>query len=98
MKTKPIKQRVSYTNQKQEYDLYLSEPKPLPGIMKLLSYEELLALKDKEKTFPEYMGVFYVIEFNDGVKIGSSKQPYSRYRALQRNAEKYGNSTVKESQ
>lgn len=93
--TAKMKHRVSYTTTKKCYDSYFSEPTPPPGILKVLTYEELLNIKEKEKTFPPYMGTFYVIEYNDGVKIGSSKQPYTRYRTLQRNAEKYGNSSVK---
>lgn len=37
-------------------------------------------------------GVFYIIEFDDNlVKIGSSTQPYTRYKQLKQNSEGYSN-------
>lgn len=41
-----------------------------------------------------YMGVVYILEYGDMVKIGSSKHPYKRFTELKRQAEKYGNIKV----
>ena len=34
-----------------------------------------------------YLGFFYALEYGDFVKIGSTKNPYERLRALRKNAE-----------
>lgn len=38
----------------------------------------------------KYTGFFYILEWNNIVKIGSTKNPYQRVLALKRTAEKYG--------
>lgn len=46
-------------------------------------------LKDFEKNISTYMGIFYVMEYGDYVKIGYSHMPYERLTALKRQAVKY---------
>lgn len=41
-----------------------------------------------------YKGIVYCVEMGDKVKIGCSNQPYTRYMALKRTSEKYGNSKI----
>lgn len=48
-------------------------------------------LKCFEKTLGEYMGVIYLVEYGDMLKIGKSKQPYTRLKQIKNNAVRYGN-------
>jgi hypothetical protein len=41
-----------------------------------------------------WFGHFYVVEFGDAVKIGSTNNPYNRYMAFIREGEKYGKSRI----
>lgn len=47
--------------------------------------------KIEKKNKDKYTGFFYVLEYGDFVKIGSTKNPYQRLMALRRNAVNYGN-------
>ena len=52
-------------------------------------------LKEIEKSrSSDYIGFFYILEWGDAVKIGSTKNPYRRLLALKRQAERYGNTAV----
>lgn len=42
----------------------------------------------------KHTGFFYVLEWDNVVKIGSTKEPYTRVMALKRNAENYGGSKL----
>lgn len=41
-----------------------------------------------------WFGHFYVVEFGDMVKIGSTNNPYNRYMAFVREGEKYGKTKI----
>ena len=41
-----------------------------------------------------YLGFFYVLEYGDLVKIGSTKNPYQRISALMREATNYNNHAI----
>ena len=47
-----------------------------------------------EEGLGKYMGVFYILEWDDAVKIGSTKHPYQRLMQLKSTAEKYGRSKL----
>lgn len=42
----------------------------------------------------KYTGFFYILEWDNFVKIGSTKNPYQRLMALKRSAETYGQSQL----
>lgn len=44
----------------------------------------------EDSTKDSYMGFYYILEYGQNIKIGSTKQPYTRMLTLKRNAEKYG--------
>ena len=41
-----------------------------------------------------WFGHFYVVEYGDAVKIGSTNNPYNRYSAFVREGEKYGKAKI----
>lgn len=41
-----------------------------------------------------WFGHFYIVEFGDMVKIGSTNNPYNRYMAFVREGEKYGKTKI----
>lgn len=64
-------------------------------IWRIFAQKDLQELHNFEKeNTNDYLGVFYVLEYGDTIKIGSSKKPYTRLMSLRRNAEKYGNITL----
>ena len=63
--------------------------------LKIFTNEELENLKELEQNNKNsYVGFFYILEWDDIVKIGSSNKPYQRYKTLQIIAENYGNSKL----
>lgn len=60
--------------------------------LKIYEKEELKDINNLQKTKSnDYMGFIYAIEYGNKLKIGSSKQPYTRITSLKRQAEKYDN-------
>lgn len=51
--------------------------------------EEFGEVRTVEENRKEFMGFFYVIEYGDLVKIGSTKNPYQRLSQIKRQALKY---------
>ena len=63
--------------------------------LQIFNNEEFGEIKKIEKKNKDkYTGFFYVLEYGDFVKIGSTKNPYQRLMALRRNAVNYGNSEI----
>ena len=56
---------------------------------KIVSEFELKQLENEMKD--SYLGVVYILEYGENVKIGCTNQPFTRYRTLKHNAEDYGN-------
>ena len=60
--------------------------------LQIFDNEDSAKIKEIEKNNKgKYTGFFYVLEYGDFVKIGSTKNPYQRLMALKRNAVNYGN-------
>lgn len=62
--------------------------------LQIFKNPEFGAIRIIEKNTPEYMGYFYLMEYGDCLKIGSTKNPYQRVKQLVRQATKYGNSII----
>lgn len=63
--------------------------------LKIYRLEEIQNLKELgDKRTNGYLGYFYVIEWGDNVKIGSTANPFQRIKELTRAACKYGNVTI----
>lgn len=63
--------------------------------VQIFEHEEFGKVRNIEnKNRGKYTGFFYVLEWDNLVKIGSTKNPYQRVMALRRNAEKYGKSKI----
>ena len=59
--------------------------------LQIFSNEEFESIRILEKENKDkYTGFFYILEWNNMVKIGSTKNPYQRLLALKRTAENYG--------
>lgn len=41
-----------------------------------------------------WLGVFYLLEYDNYIKIGCTKNPYQRYKQLVRNAKNYNNTNI----
>lgn len=66
-----------------------------PGVVQVFDntqYNEIKQIEDSRSN--EYMGFIYVMEWGDNIKIGCTKSPYQRLKALKRQAEKYGNTSI----
>ena len=50
-------------------------------------------LKQIKKT-NDWLGVFYLLEYNDSIKVGCTKNPYQRYKQLVRNSKNYNNANI----
>ena len=60
--------------------------------LQIFDNEDFAKIKEIENNNKDkYTGFFYVLEYGDFVKIGSTKNPYQRLMALKRNAVNYGN-------
>lgn len=60
--------------------------------LQIFDNEDFAKIKEIENSNKgKYTGFFYVLEYGDFVKIGSTKNPYQRLMALKRNAVNYGN-------
>lgn len=57
--------------------------------LQIFKSEEFGEVRTVEKNRKEFMGFFYVIEYGDLVKIGSTKNPYQRLSQIKRQASKY---------
>lgn len=57
--------------------------------LQIFNNEEFGQIRTVEKNRKEFMGFFYVIEYGDLVKIGSTKNPYQRLSQIKRQASKY---------
>lgn len=63
--------------------------------LQIFNNNEFGEIKTIEKENKDkYTGFFYVLEWDNFVKIGSTKNPYQRIMALKRNAETYGKSKL----
>ena len=63
--------------------------------IKIFENTEFGNLKDIEKKNKgKHTGFFYILEWDNKVKIGSTKYPYQRVMALKRSAENYGKSKI----
>ena len=61
----------------------------------IFNADELNQLKEIEiNNKNKYTGFFYILEYGDLIKIGSTKSPYIRIMTLKRQAEKYGDKNV----
>ena len=59
--------------------------------LQIFNNEEFESIRILEKgNKDKYTGFFYILEWNNMVKIGSTKNPYQRLLALKRTAENYG--------
>ena len=59
--------------------------------LQIFNNEEFGEIRILEKgNKDKYTGFFYILEWNNIVKIGSTKNPYQRVLALKRTAENYG--------
>ena len=59
--------------------------------LQIFNNEEFESIRIVEKgNKDKYTGFFYILEWNNMVKIGSTKNPYQRLLALKRTAENYG--------
>lgn len=67
--------------------------KLVPEKLKVFCRDSISDIKEIQKNkSTEYMGFFYVLEYDDCVKIGCTRNPYERIRTLVHDAEKYGKS------
>lgn len=74
---------------------YCKTIKEISNELKIFAEDELNQLKEIESNNKnKYTGFFYVLEYGDWIKIGSTKSPYTRITTLKSNAEKYGNTTT----
>lgn len=63
--------------------------------LQIFNNSEFKEMRTTDKNLKDtYLGVVYALEYGDKLKIGCSKQPYTRVMALRRNAEKYGNAIL----
>lgn len=63
--------------------------------LQVFTKDEFGSIRTIEKLNKDkYTGFFYVLEWDNKVKIGSTKNPYQRIMALKRSAENYGNSKI----
>lgn len=63
--------------------------------LKIFNNAEFGQIRTVEKSVSNaYMGFYYILEYGNCIKIGSSKSPYTRLRQLRRQAEKYGNTSI----
>ena len=63
--------------------------------LQIFKNKEFGNLKDIEKKNKgKHTGFFYILEWDNEVKIGSTKCPYQRTMALKRSAENYGKSKI----
>lgn len=58
-------------------------------MFKVVNEFELKQLENEIKN--SYLGVVYILQYGENVKIGSTNQPFTRYKTLKHNAEDYGN-------
>ena len=57
--------------------------------------DEFSKIKElKENSKKSELGYFYILEWDNGVKIGSTKRPVQRIQAFMQTAEKYGNAVL----
>lgn len=60
--------------------------------LQIFNNEEFGEVKNIEKANKgKHTGFFYILEYGNLVKIGSTKNPYQRIMSLKRGAETYGN-------
>lgn len=57
--------------------------------LQIFDNEEFGQIRTVEENRKEFMGFFYVIEYGDLLKIGSTKNPYQRLSQIKRQALKY---------
>ena len=63
--------------------------------VKLFNSHEFGQLRGLEKENKDkYTGFFYILEYGNFVKIGSTKSPHTRMQSLKRSAVNYNNSTI----
>lgn len=56
--------------------------------------EEYSKLKIFDKNRKDYIGFFYIMEYGDMVKIGSTIKPYQRFQQLKRQAVNYSDMSI----
>lgn len=62
--------------------------------MKIFPPNSIKEIKDEYKDADDYLGYFYIVEYNDYVKIGSSRNLPQRYLSIKRECEKYNNGKI----
>lgn len=63
--------------------------------LQVFNNEEFGSVRTVEKENKDkHTGFFYILEWDNITKIGSTKRPYQRIMALKRSAENYGNSKI----
>lgn len=61
--------------------------------MQIFNSSEFGNLKELDKNMETGFGIFYILEYGEEIKIGSTKQPYCRLMALRRQC-KYNNVNI----
>ena len=94
LKEKREKKNTNNTKLKFNSSDFIIDLKHQDSQMEIFYPDLIHEIKDKYKKIDNYLGYFYIVEYNNHVKIGSSRNLYQRYLTLKRECEKYNNGNI----